>query len=224
MKCIIALLIFICIVAITMHLAVSQKIAHKLTVTLLIFALLAGLSAANYDIIEYFKVRGEDFEVEVKTAKREIDTSKTSALAEIGEEVKSQKESIRLLISNANDTSEKLEDQGKSLGNLIDKATALQKKIEEQKQEVVKLNLDSQVTKQEIEKLNEASSIIALTLTKATYLTLMTKGEFGSSARLKKVNAELEKDINQVLPMVIPDPQERKRWVEQLQDILPKRQ
>jgi hypothetical protein len=224
LKSIIGLLIFICVVAITVNLAVTKKIDNKLTVILLIFAICAGFVAANYDIIEHLKVRSEDFEVEVKTAKREIDTSKTSALAEIGKEVESQKESIRLLISNANDTSDKLEAQGKSFTELIDKATALQKRIEEQKQEVVKLNLDSQAAKKEIEKLNEASSIIALTLTKATYLTLMTKGEFGSSARLKKVNAELEKDINQVLPMVIPDPQERKRWIEQLQDILPKRQ
>ena len=107
---------------------------------------------------------------------------------------------------------------------MIDKATALQKKIEEQKKEVVKLNLDSQATKQDIEKLNEASGIIALTLVKATYLTLETKNELGSSPRIEKAKTEILKDINQVLPAVIPDPQERTRWIEQLQDILPKRQ
>lgn len=223
MKLIIGLLIFVCITTVTLYLVTSKKIDHKLTVTLLIFAVFAGFVAANYDIVEHLKVRNKDFEVEVTTAKRQIDTSKTSALAEIGKEVKSQKESIRLLISNANDTSGKLEEQGKSLTDLIDKATALQKRIEKQKQEVVKLNLDTQVAKQEIEKLNEASSRIALTLVKATYLTLETKNEMGTD-RVKKATAEILKEINQVLPMVISDPQERKRWVEQLQDILPKRQ
>lgn len=223
MKPTVALLIFICIVAITIHLAVSQKIGHKLTVTLLIFAILAGLGAANYDIIKYLKVRQGDYELEVGMAIGEIDTSKTSALAEIDTEVKSQKQSIRLLITDANNTSDKLKDQGESLTKLIDKAKALQEKIEKQKQEIVGLNRDSQATKQEIEKLNKVSNIIALTLTKATYLTLMTKNELGSSARLKKVTAELDKDINQVLPMIIPDPQERAHWIEQLQSILPKR-
>lgn len=224
MKLIIGLLIFICIATITLCLAVSKKIDHKLTIIFLSFTIVASFVVANYDVVKHIKFGREGLEVEIKAAKLEIAGVKTSALAEIDTEVKSQKESIRLFISNANDTSDKLEDQGKSLTGLIDKATTLQKRIEEQKQEVVKLNSDSQATKQEIEKLNEASSRIALTLIKATYLTLMTKDEFGYSARLKKVNAELEKDINQVLPMVIPDPQERKRWVEQLQDILPKRQ
>ena len=185
---------------------------------------MAGFVVANYDAVKHLKFGHDGLEVETKAAVREIAGVKTSALAEIGEEVKNQKESIRLLISNANDTSDKLEEQGKSLTDLIDKAMALQKRIEEQKREVVKLNLDSQTTKQEIEKLNEASGIIALTLVKATYLTLETKNELGSSPRLEKAKTEILKDINQVLPMVIPDPQERQCWAEQLQNILPKRQ
>lgn len=217
---IIGLLIFLCITAITFYFAVKKEIDKTLTIIFLTFAIASGLVAANYDVVRHLKFGL----IELETAKREIGNAKSSALAEIEAEVTSQKESIRLLISNANETSDKLEDQRKTLSALIDKATALQNKIEKQKEEILKLSQQSQAAKQEIQKLNTASSQIALTLVRATYLTLVTKSEFGSSSRLQKAMAEIEKDINRILPMVIPDPQERAQWIQQLQNTLPKKQ
>jgi peptidoglycan hydrolase CwlO-like protein len=222
MKLIIGLFIFICITAITVYFSVKKEINNTLTIIFLTFAIASGLAAANYDVVRHLKFGL--IELETETAKREIGNAKSSALAEIEREVTSQKESIRLLISNANKTSDKLEDQRETLSALIDKATALQNKIEKQKEEILKLNQQSQAAKEEIKKLNAASSQIALTLVKATYLTLVTKSEFGSSPRLQKATAEIEKDINRILPMVIPDPQERAYWIQQLQNTLPERQ
>jgi|GEM_PF-3011834 len=221
MKVTIGLLIFVCITAITIHFTVSKKIDGKIALLFLSFAVLSGFVAANYEVIQRFKFGSEG--VELETAKKEIGSAKSTALTEIKTEVTNQKESIRLLISTANETSEKLEDQRKALTKLIDTATALQQKIEEQKNEITKLNQESQTAKQEIVKLNSASSQIALTLVRATYLSLQTKNEFGGGPRLTKAMAEIEKDINTVLPMVIPNPTQRKQWVDQLQNTLPKR-
>jgi phosphoribosylaminoimidazole-succinocarboxamide synthase len=110
------------------------------------------------------------------------------------------------------------------LSDLIATASALQKKIEEQKQEISKLNQEGQAAKQEITKLNAASSQIALTVIRATYLFLETKNEFGSGPRLQKAMDEILQDLNRILPMVIPDPQQRAQWVQQLQNTLPKRE
>ena len=221
MKVTIGLLIFVCITAITIHLAVSKRINGKLTLLFLSFAVISGFVAANYDVIKHLKFGSEG--VEIETAKREISTAKSVALAEIDGEVKSQKESIRLLISTANETSDKLEDQKTALSELVATATALQKEIEKQKQEMTKLNQESQQAKQEIIRLNAASSEIALTLVRATYLTMETKNEFGGGLRLKKATEQILEDINRVLPMVIPDPQRRAQWIQQLQNILPKK-
>lgn len=222
MKLIIGLLIFICVTVLTMYFAVTKRFDYKLTIIFLVFAIMAGFVVANYDVVKHLKFGHEGLEVETKAAKLEIASAKTSALAEINTEMKSQKDAIQLLISNANDTYDKLGDQEKSITELLNSGTALQERIEEQKAEVTMLNRDSQAAKKEIEKLNEASTRIALALFKATYLTLQTKYDFGGD-RPKKAVTEIEKDLNQILPMVITDPQERKQWIQQLQETLPKR-
>jgi len=223
MKLTIGLLIFVCVTAITMYLAVTKRIDNKLAFIFLTFAIIAGFVTANYDVVRHLKLGRGGLEVETQAAKREIGDAKSTALAEIDSEVKSQKESIRLLMANANQTSDKLEEQRKALSVLINTATVLQEKIEKQKLEISKLNQDSQAAKQEIVKLNAASSQIALTLVRAAYLTLQTKNEFGGGPRLEKALAEINADINRILPMVIPDPQERAQWVHQLKNTLPKR-
>jgi len=130
MKVTIGLLIFVCITAITIHLP-SVKDRRQDSLAVLSFAVLSGFVAANYEVIQRFKFGSEG--VELETAKKEIGSAKSTALTEIKTEVTNQKESIRLLISTANETSEKLEDQRKALTKLIDTATALQQKIEDKR-------------------------------------------------------------------------------------------
>jgi ABC-type transporter Mla subunit MlaD len=221
MKLIVGVLIFVCVTTVTLHLAATKRIDGKLTIIFLAFAIASGFIAANYDVVKHLKFNREGLEVD--TVIQEIRDAKSSALAEIDTEVKSQKESVRLLISTANTTSDRLEQQRKALSELIATAAALQKKIEDQKQEILKLNQESQVAKQEIVKLNSASSQIALAVVRATYFSLETKNEFGTGPRLKKAMDEIQQDLNRLLPMVIPDPVQRAQWVEQLQNTLPKR-
>jgi len=123
------------------------------------------------------------------------------------------KEAIRLLISNANDTKNKLE-------NLIKIATNLENNIEEQKKEIIEINKFAENTKKEIETLNNASAQIALILVRATYLTHETKGEFGTP-RAKKAIQEIMNDLNKILPMVIPNNEERAKYINDLENILP---
>jgi methyl-accepting chemotaxis protein len=218
MKDLIALLIFICVSITTIYLSVTKLIELKLTIALLCFSIISGITIANYDLIEKFKWGN----VEVETAKREIIEVKETALKEISSEVKDQKESIKLLISNANDTRDKIERQKESLNELIKTATDLQKKIEEQKKIIVALNQSTEKTKSDIEKLNAASSQIALTVIRATYLSMETKSEFGTE-RAQKAIQEVLNDLNRILPMVITDEKERAEWIRKLQNTLPPR-
>ena len=69
LKSIVGLLVFICVVAITVNLAVSKKFDYRLTVIFLSFAIVAGFVIANYDVIKHLKFGHEGLEVETKAAK-----------------------------------------------------------------------------------------------------------------------------------------------------------
>ncbi len=211
MKELIAILTFICITSIAIYLSVIKKINSKILIVLLVFAIFSGLAIANYDIIEKFKFGS----IEVETAKKEILETKETALKEISSKVKEHEESIRLLISDANDTKDKIE-------NLIEIATSLESNIEEQKKEIIEINKFAKNTIKEIERLNVASAQIALILVRLTHFTLETRSEFGTT-RVDKAIQEIKNDINRILPMIIPDNEERGMWIKDLMNILPPR-
>jgi len=215
MKELIAFLIFFCISCISIYLSVIKKIDSKILIVLLVFAIISGFTIVNYDIIKKIKFGSTLGSIEVETAKKEIFETKETALKEIGLEVKGHEESIRLLISNANDAKDKIE-------NLIKIATDLDSNIEEQKKEIIEIDKFAENTKKEIETLNTASAQIALILVRATYFTVETKSEFGTS-RAEKAIQEIMNDLNKILPMVIPDNEERAKWIKDLQNILPPR-
>jgi septal ring factor EnvC (AmiA/AmiB activator) len=212
-------IIFLLIFSIpTVCLIFAKKLEVKAAVTVLMFALLGAFGIANYDVIQKVKWGA----IEVETAKQEITRFKENAIEDIKKEISQQKDSIILLISNVNDTREKVEHQRESLTDLVRTASNLQKKIEEQKNAIQALNQEGLKTKAEIQKLNNASAEIALILVRATYLTLETKNEFGTD-RAQKALVLIYNDLNKILPMVIPDGNERSKWTQDLKDSLPER-
>ena len=218
MKEIIGLLIFIIITSLTIYFIINKKLEAKYVTILLLFSIVAGFTIANYNSIFRMKFG----ELELETAKKEIITIKDSALQEISREIDEQKESIKFLITNANDTREKLELQNNAVLSVIEAAKELQTKINNQKDRIFELNDDAEKTKKEIEALNQASAQIALILVRATYFTLETKSEFGTD-RAQAAIQEMLNDLNTILPMVIPNENERNSWIQRLQNTLPQR-
>ena len=216
MKEVIALFLFLCFSIPIIRLSTKGRIPLKLTITLLVFSLITGIVVYNHDMI--YRIKGLGLEIE--TAKKEITGFKKSALDEISKEVKDQKASIGLLISNATNTSEKIERQKEALGNLIKKAADLQTKIEDQKKKLIGLNASAEKTKKDIEMLDYASRQIALILVRVTYFTLETKDEFGTD-RAKKATKEMLKDLDELTRIIIPDQEERSAWTKTLKTTLP---
>lgn len=218
MKDLIAFLVFTCLVITTIYLVVTKQVDWKVASTFFAFSIIALVTISNYDLVKRFKWWG----VEIETAKREIVETKESALKEISSEVKNQKESIELLISDVNNTRDEIERQKEALNELIRTATDLQHKIEEQKKKIIGLNKSAENTKKDIERLNIAASQTALVVIKTNYLTLMTKHEFGTK-RAQKAIQEVLDELNRILPIVIPDEKERSEWIKKLKDTLPPR-
>lgn len=218
MKELIAILFLIGFSVPTVRLLYSKQIEVTAAATVLAFALFGAFAMTNYDVIQKIKWGG----IEVETAKQEIVKVKDTAIGDIRKEIGEQKDSIKLLISGVNDTREKIEQQKKSLSELITKASELQQHIENQKASIWALNQEGLKTKSEMQKLNRASAEIALILVRATYLTLETKSEFGTDRAQKAIDL-ITSDLNKILPMVIPENQDRSKWIQDLKDSLPVR-
>ena len=215
MKEIIAIFVFLSVSGVTFYFAIKGKIKVGLTLTFLVFAIASGICISNYDTILQLKLENK-----LGSFKVEIEKVKDTALEEIESAIAEQRESINLLITNANNTKDEIENQNKSLTKLIKTATELKNEIETQKNNIIELNSDAENTKNEIKKLNLASAQIALLLVKATYFTLKTKNEFGTD-RAEVAIKEIEDGLNKILPMVIPNERERQFWVKKLKNTLP---
>jgi chromosome segregation ATPase len=221
MKEIIALLWAICIVVVAIYLHVNNILGKASTTVLFALAIVGGLGIANYDLVRKFK--GLGLEVELETARKEIDSAKGKALSEIEEEVAGHKDSIAMLIRTGNELNEKLESQKTVVDAMIEKAESLetqlkddQKKLEDMKGQVVLAHRNSQA-------IYNATKELSVILTRITYVQSQTKGEFGNTPRLQKAAEIIEKDIDRVLQLMIPDPQERNAFVKELTSALPSR-
>lgn len=94
--------------------------------------------------------------------------------------------------------------------------------IESIKNEVASLTTKAEDAKAQIESLNHASNELALLLTKITWMQLETKSEFGTK-RVQVAVQQIFEDLNKVLEVIIPDPEERQKWIEELRKLLPVR-
>jgi hypothetical protein len=217
-KEIIALLIFICVATVTIYLSVIKHIDTRLTVILLAFSILGGLAAANFDVIRRFKWK----EFEIEAFEHQVTSVKEEALQEMRKQVQEQKDATALLVRDANDTRAKLEAQKSAVESMIRTAKELQKDVETQRESVVALGRETTQARARIEELTKASNELALLLTKITWLQQETKNEFGTN-RAQKAMERVTADLNKVIITVIPDPQERNRWIQGLSESLPPR-
>ena len=199
MKEIMGLVVFLSFGAIVLYLGVTRMINATFTVFLLLVFLGAGFVIANYDVIN-FRIKG--LGVELEAFKKEIAVVKEQAVAELQAELAKQRESVTLLIANANDTRER---------------------IEEEKEKLETLTAQSLQTKERIEALNEASSELALLLSKITWLQTVTKSEFGTE-RSRIATEQMLEDLDRLLVIIIPNAQEREEWIRQLTESLPPRE
>jgi len=218
MKEVIALIVFLALVIFTFYLTLSHKIDTKITIVFLIFSIISGFIISNYDIIKKLKWKG----FELETFKQDVSEIKSKALKEIREDVDDQKQSIKLLITSANDTRSNLDIQIRIVESLIDKVKVTEESIKKQAINVNKLNLRAEKTKQQISILHNASTELALLLTKITWLQLETKSEFGTD-RAQKAMDDIFEDLNKIIAVVIPNGQDRAKWINDLQSSLPKR-
>lgn len=227
LKGFIAILFFIVVFGLTFRLAYLKKLSENLTKIFLLFAILGGLVIANYDLIKRFKYK--DFELE--TAVKEI------AVQEVKKEVENQKESISLLIREMNQASSTLQEQSESLGKLISKADVTSQEMNTLNKDLISAKNDINIQRERIEKLAttiEETSIkigrifrliqdLSLKIAKITYFYVETKSEIGTQ-RDKIARQKMIDELNELLPVVLPNSTDRATWIQQLEKMLPARE
>ena len=91
-----------------------------------------------------------------------------------------------------------------------------------QKEEVENLSKHAEKTKGEIGDLFKSSSDLALLITKVSWLQLQTKNEFGTE-RAQRAIKNINDDLNEIIKVVIPNEENRNKWINELQSSLPPR-
>lgn len=219
MKEVVALLWVICVAVIAIYLHVNKTIDKTSTGMLFTLAIIVGLVIANYDLISKFKGLG----IEVETARKEIDIAKGKALSEIEKEVAEHKESISMLIRNENELSKKLESQKDIVNAIIKRAESLEVQLKDEQEQLEDAEKQIMLAHSNTQAIFNATKELSVILTRITYIQSQTKSEFGSSPRLTKAAEIIERDINRVLMLMIPDPNERDAFVTELKGELPPR-
>jgi len=218
-KEIVALLFLISMVAITLYLTTTKQIGASVAVLFFCVSILGGLAIANYDFIRTLKWKG----LEIQTFRGEVDSIKVEALESIRVEVESQKASIRLLITNANDLRTALDAEKAAVESLLEKSKAAEQRLTSLDHHVSQVATEIAESQRRVEEIHKASDDLALLLAQITWLQVETKNEFGTARATAAVNKIVE-GLNRVVVVVIPDPNERSRWIQQLTNTLPKGQ
>lgn len=110
---------------------------------------------------------------------------------------------------------------GEARQKRIDADKALNQAIEA-KDIATKAAARSQSSEQSIKNLDEAVRKLALSITRITWLQLKTKGRFdGETARIVATNTL--NALDRLLQFAIPDTNERAKWIQETEELLPKR-
>jgi hypothetical protein len=202
MREMIALLVFLVVAGLAIVLATKKRIGNPLAAILLAFSLISGWGIANYDWIKEVKWQVPG----LAGFRKQITEMKESAVDDIGKETDEKRSSLGLLVSSVNDTLEQINSRKQEMEILSEAMKKTEEEIRAQEQKV--------------KELNAGLSELALLLTKITWLQFQAVGE-PSNARAQVVTQRVMDSLDEIVALVIPDPQARSQFVSSLMNSLP---
>ncbi len=204
MKEVIGLVVFLGFAIVIVYGAFDKRIGTPLAVSLFLASLAAGFVIAKSDDILNFRFSGLD----ITTIQQQVTEFKDQAISEIRNEVEAQKESIKLLTSEANQSRERLSEQQGSIESIVATAQEVEGRIGEHWRNIIKIDQESRE--------------LALHLFKTTWLLIETRSEFGGK-RLAVATDAIMGEMNRMLIRLIPDERKRDEWIREMYSILPQK-
>lgn len=208
----VAIFLSIAILASSVYFYFKKIITERIVLGIIGFAFLLLVFIPNYNALQYFKWYG----FEISNYKNEVDSIKNDALKDIQNKIDIQKKIINSLIKDSNDTQKTLQSQKSLLDEVVVNAGRINNQIDSQKKELVDLNDESKKIKIDIEKSYENSKNLALLLAKITWWQQETKNQFNTTSS-KKVYENIYRELNGILPILIPNSEEREKWISNLE-------
>jgi hypothetical protein len=166
-------------------------------------SILAGVIVANLPYITQLVLSGGEgrgVTVNIQRQVEHVDT-KAQEVETLTNEVRDMRGQIRLLVDNANMTNDKIQQSSKDVSGLVETA------------QQIKVNVDKSTRD-----IMQTSSTLQQMMTSyidAAALDLSTRNIIPPP---EPVQTEINKQLNVLLALAIPNPQERMRWVAQLQE------
>lgn len=219
MKELTGLIVFFLIAGVSIHLAVEKKITHALTALFLAFSLVSGWSIANYDWLSklQWQVPGLDaFESYVEAVQN-------SAVEEICRESEAQKGAMLSALNEAREAHSAMDSGRESLEALIASVNKLEENLKEMENRARELSEKNGKMEAQLIKVHQASSELALVLTRVIWLQFEARDEYG----VERARTALEKvmdGLDEIVNIVIVEPKKRQAFVDSVKGLLPPRQ
>ncbi len=247
MKEILGLLFFVCVSAVTIQLSVTKQIEWKLTCVLLALGLAGGFVIARFDSLGRSERGPTEEQIAalrtqlIEELKREGLGEKTAAPTHVGEsdvlagKFAAQLKTVEELARRIGETEEKLRAEIAKGEGVARRLGAADETIAKLEQRLGQAESTTRAVQAGIEQLSppenggegrlvELTKIVrdlALVQGKIAWLQAATK-EPGVSLRSKAAQEEIEKEINRLIEVGIPDRAERNLWAQRLVGSLPK--
>jgi chromosome segregation ATPase len=226
MKEIIALLVLLIVAGTAVSLAVRQRIGNALTAILLLFALASGWTIANYDWVQrvQWEVPGfESFQMQVAAVKESVLNETRNSLETMQKEFEEREESLNLALSRANEIVDKMVAERKSLETTLENMKQTEAAMRSEEQGFRELFERVEQIRQQIAAVHGASSQLALALTRATWLLIEARDEYGAERAQTAVELVLD-ELDNIVGLAIEDPNARSDFVADVMRSIPQRQ
>jgi len=216
MKEVVALCVLLAFGVGTARLAIGKKIGIALTVVFLAFSIFSGLAIANYDWIR--KARWEV--PDILGIREQIAEVGNQAVQGLNAEIEGRQGELGKLLSDLEEMGRRVDSQKKELESLLADAVKVSEAARGQEQAVKELNRQAEKAREQMASIHRASCDLALSLAKVTWLQMEAKDSSGTKRGEAAAQRTLD-GLDEVVGLVLGDPDQRERFVAEVMDSLP---
>jgi hypothetical protein len=216
MKLLVGLTVFFMMTGLTFYLAGTQRIHALVTGVLLTFSLLSGFVITNHDWLNHLR-----FEVPgLETYQDQVVKIRDTAVQEIRNETRQQKQEILDLLAEHEDVTARLESQKKSLDGLLDSIRSAENEFKGREQLMKEMVTRGEQMRDQIVAVQNESSELALLLTRVIWLHSQAATQQNPERRDAAIKQVMD-GLDAVVGLIIPDQQARSEFISGVMSTLP---
>jgi hypothetical protein len=219
MREVIALAVFLSFSGFAIFLAARGRAGSFMTAILLAFSALSGWGIANYDWVQTVK-----WEVPGSEAFRtQLNVIREEAVAEIQRAGDARRSELKNTVAEAEVAAEKSEAREKSLETVLESALKAEERIKVYEQRLLELYGKDFAAKDNAWEASRSNHELALLLTRVAWLLLESRDNPGDE-RCQAAAQGIMDSLDEVMTIVIKDPEERMQFISEVMNSIPPRQ